>query len=104
MAHTFALPAVLTAETVAAAQAQLLQRLRTLPAGAVLAVDASQVQTFDSACLAMLLACRRAAQVQQQSVVVQTWASSLQSLAKVYGVLPLLDPLATAAESVAELA
>ena len=91
-----ALPAVLTALTVAAAQSQLQQQMRALPAGAQIVLDASGVQSFDSAGLALLLACRRAALQHQQSLCVQGWTSSLQSLAQVYGVMPLLDPTCAA--------
>ena len=91
MSHTIALPSVLTAETVVAAQAQLLQNMQALPQGADIVLDASGVQSFDSAGLALLLACLRAAHARQQSLRVQGWAPSLQSLAQVYGVMPLLD-------------
>lgn len=92
MSHSIALPSVLTAETVVAAQAQLLQSMQALPQGAGVVLDASGVQSFDSAGLALLLACRRTAQARQQSLRVQGWTASLQSLAQVYGVMPLLDP------------
>ena len=92
MSHTIALPAVLTAETALTVQAGLLRSMQALPAGAAIALDAADVQSFDSAGLALLLACRRAAQVQQQTLRVQGWTPSLQSLAQVYGVLPLLAP------------
>lgn len=94
MQTAIALPPVLTADTVVAAQSDLRQRMRELPPGAAVVLDASGVQSFDSAGLALLLACRRAAQARQQSVSVQGWTSSLQSLALVYGVMPLLDPAA----------
>lgn len=87
-----ALPAVLTADTALVAQAALLRSMQTQPAGAEIALDASGVQSFDSAGLALLLACRRAAQTRKQSLRVQGWTPSLQSLAQVYGVMPLLDP------------
>ena len=96
MQHTMALPAVLTADTVVAAQAPLLQRVAVLSAGATVVLDAEGVQSFDSAGLALLLACRRAAQQQQKSLQVKGWTPSLQSLAQVYGVMPLLDPEAPA--------
>lgn len=97
MSHTIALPAVLTADAIAAgAQAQLLKSMLALPQGAEIALDASGVQSFDSAGFALLLACRRAALAQKKSVRVQGWTSSLQSLALVYGVMPLLDPASAA--------
>ena len=94
MSFTIALPAVLTSTTAQAAQAQLQQSMRAQPQGSVLVLDASGVQSFDSAGLALLLDCRRFAQQHQQSVRVQGWTHSLQALARVYGVLPLLDPAA----------
>lgn len=97
MSHTIALPAELTAASVLSAKAGLLRSMQALPAGANIALDASGVQSFDSAGLALLLACRRAAQVQQQTLSVQGWTASLQSLAQVYGVMPLLDPEASTA-------
>ena len=99
MSHTIALPAVLTADTVAAIRTQLLQTMQAQPSGAALALDASGVQSFDSAGLALLLA-RRAAQKRQQSLRVLGWTDSLRSLAQVYGVMPLLDPEAATAAAV----
>lgn len=101
MTHTLALPAVLTAPTVRAAQQQLRQGLQALPQAAHVVLDASGVQAFDSAGLALLLECRRTAQAQQQSLHVQGWTPSLQSLAQVYGVMPLLDPDAAAVDAAA---
>lgn len=92
MPHTIALPAVLTTDGVAAAQTQLLQAMRAVPQGGGIVLDASGVQSFDSAGLALLLACRRHAHQHQQTLCVQGWTASLQSLAQVYGVMPLLDP------------
>lgn len=97
MSHTIALPAELTAATVLPVKVGLLRSMQALPAGAAIALDAAGVQSFDSAGLALLLACRRAAQSRQQSLRVQGWTASLQSLAQVYGVMPLLDPEASPA-------
>ncbi|WP_284335147.1 lipid asymmetry maintenance protein MlaB [Comamonas sp. NoAH] len=92
MQQTIALPSVLTTQAVVTARADMMVRMQGIPSGATIALDASAVQSFDSAGLALLLACRRAAQARQQSLHVQGWTPSLQSLAQVYGVLPLLDP------------
>ena len=92
MQHTIALPAVMTADAVVPAQAGLLHCMKLLPNGAQVVLDASGVQSFDSAGLALLLACRRAAHQHGQTLTVQGWTASLQSLAQVYGVMPLLDP------------
>lgn len=94
MSFSIALPAVLTSETVMAARTQLQQSMRAQPQGTLLELDASGVQSFDSAGLALLLDCRRFAQQHQQTITVQGWTRSLQSLAQVYGVMPLLDPAA----------
>jgi len=83
---------VLTTETVPAAQAQLWQAMRAVPEATEIVLDAAGVQSFDSAGLALLLACRRMAHQHQQTLRVQGWTASLQSLAQVYGVMPLLDP------------
>jgi phospholipid transport system transporter-binding protein len=91
MSHTIALAPVLTADTVVVAQTQLLHSMQAQPQGAHIVLDASGVQSFDSAGLALLLACLRAAHARQQSLRVQGWTGSLQSLAQVYGVMPLLD-------------
>lgn len=97
MSHTITLPAELTAASVLPAKAGLLRSMQALPAGAVIALDASGVQSFDSAGLALLLACRRSANERQQTLTVHGWTPSLQSLAQVYGVMPLLDPQASPA-------
>ena len=92
MSSTIALPSVLTAEAVAASQAQLLRQVQAAPTGGQVVLDASAVQSFDSAGLALLLACRRTAAAQGANLQVQGWPSSLLALAQVYGVLPLLAP------------
>lgn len=89
-----ALPAVMTAETALRHQTQLLQSMQALPAGQAVVLDASGVQRFDSAGLALLLACRRAALAQGRSLTVVQWPASLLALAQMYGILPLLDPQA----------
>ena len=86
------LPAVMTAETALRSQAQLLHSMQALPAGQAVVLNASGVQTFDSAGLALLLACRRAALAQGRQLTVVQWPASLQALAQMYGILPLLDP------------
>ena len=92
MRSTIALPSVLTAEAVTAAQPQLLRQVREAAQSNAVVLDASAVQSFDSAGLALLLACRRAVQAQGASLQVTGWPASLQALAQVYGVLPLLAP------------
>ena len=87
---TFALPATLDAASVPGLQTTLLRDVAQSQGDVVL--DASTVQRFDSAGLALLLACRRAAQARGQALQVQAWPPGLQALARVYGVLGLLDP------------
>jgi phospholipid transport system transporter-binding protein len=91
------LPAVLTTDAVGPAQAALRRSMAALPAGAAVVLDARGVQTFDSAGLALLLACRREALAQGRTLQLQGASGSLRDLAQMYGVLPLLDPAAVAA-------
>ena len=72
-----------------------LQRLRPLVTGhadSQVVVDASAVKVFDSAALAVLLACRRAAQEAGKQLVVEGLPKGLQSMAALYGVDGLLMP------------
>ena len=103
MPHTLTLPDELTADTVIAAQQLLAQAIAAAPAKAAIVLDAAQVRSFDSACLAMLLECRRLAQSTHKTLAVSVWTPSLQSLAKMYGVLHLLDPTAVETDVVLEL-
>lgn len=93
------LPARLTADRVLAEQAALLRLIQQALSGSakVVCLDARAVQAFDSAGLALLLSCRRQAQAAGALVQVQGWPPGLLALARVYGVLPLLDPEADAA-------
>jgi phospholipid transport system transporter-binding protein len=49
-------------------------------------VDASQLQEFDSAALAVLLACQRAAQAQSKTLALCHAPPKLMALARLYGV------------------
>lgn len=72
-----------------------LQRLRPLVTGhadSQVVVDASAVKVFDSAALAVLLACRRAAQEVGKQLIVSGLPKGLQSMATLYGVDNLLLP------------
>lgn len=55
-------------------------------------LDASAVKVFDSAALAVLLGCRRAAQEVGKQLIVQGLPKGLQSMAALYGVDGLLMP------------
>ncbi|MEX8191842.1 STAS domain-containing protein [Comamonas guangdongensis] len=76
---------------------ECLLRLRPLVAGhsaQQVPVDASAVKVFDSSALAVLLACRRAAQEAGKQLVVSGLPKGLQSMAALYGVDGLLLPAA----------
>ena len=91
MSSTIALPSVLNADVAVQAQAQLRQQIQALRQGTPVVLDAAAVQSFDSAGLALLLACRRVALARGGCLQVQGWPASLRALAQVYGVMPLLD-------------
>ena len=89
------IPETLTLDGAAAVLADLA---RALPAeaGATATVDASGLQRFDSAALAVLLACRRLAQAAGKGFAVHAAPPKLAELARLYGLDALL-PLAAAA-------
>lgn len=84
------LPAELTHQQGRAAQAMLIQTIRAQRAGDVV-LDGSQLVRFDSTALAVVLACRRAAQAQARAFAVRQLPHHLQELATLYGVQELLD-------------
>lgn len=69
-----------------------LRPLVTGHADAQVVLDASAVKVFDSAALAVLLGCRRAAQEVGKQLIVQGLPKGLQSMAALYGVDGLLMP------------
>ena len=78
---------------------ECLLRLRpqvTAFAAAQVPVNASALKVFDSAALAVLLACRRAALEAGKQLVVEGLPKGLQSMAVLYGVDGLLTPPAAA--------
>ena len=83
------LPATLTAHEARATLGLLTQTLRSEPEGGVV-VDASALQHFDSAALAVLLECQRQAQALGRAFAVQQAPAKLAALAKLYGVDVLL--------------
>ena len=83
------LPATVTMQEARNASAMLAQALRREPDGPVL-VDASGLQQFDTAILAVLLECQRQAQSWGKSFAVRHAPPKLSSLAKLYGVDSLL--------------
>lgn len=91
--NTIALPETLDTQHAIAIQTALCRQLDDTPHADsnYYTLDASGVRHFDSAGLALLLACRRHAQAQGRQLHVQAWPPGLLALAKVYGVFELLD-------------
>jgi phospholipid transport system transporter-binding protein len=91
-----ALPAVLTTHEATAWLAQWRKAVAgasggaKVGTGAVLTLDASALQRFDTAALAVLLDCRRHAQSLGKTLAVSGLAPRLQDLARLYGVEALL--------------
>ena len=83
----FALPAVLTQAQANACVADFGAHLQ---AGGGASIDASALQQFDSAALAVLLACRRLVHQRGQSLQVVGLSTRLEALARLYGVHDLL--------------
>ena len=96
------LPAVLTQSEAAGALRMLTQAMRQAAGGlaragaqaaapgAPVVVDASALEAFDSAALAVLLACRREAQAAGLGFAVRGLPERLRVLAGLYGVQELL--------------
>ncbi len=85
------LPATLTALEARATLRMLAQAMTAEPEGGVV-VDASALQEFDSAALAVLLDCQRQAQAWGRPFSVRQAPAKLAALAKLYGVDVLLAP------------
>jgi phospholipid transport system transporter-binding protein len=87
------LPATLTMKEARDALGMLTQALKREPEGDVV-IDASGLQQFDSAVLAVLLECQRVAQAWGKGFGVRHAPHQLTALAKLYGVdvLMRLDP------------
>jgi phospholipid transport system transporter-binding protein len=82
------LPQHLTIDSAAAA----LDTLRDAAAGpGALLIDASALEVFDSAALALLLQARRMAQAKGRALQVRGAPPKLRQLAQLYGVAELLD-------------
>jgi phospholipid transport system transporter-binding protein len=89
------LPQTLTLE-VAAAALEVLKAQPSATAGEAFTIDASALQVFDTAALAVLLQARRLAQSRGQAWRVLGAPPKLAQLAQLYGVAELLG-LASAA-------
>lgn len=83
------LPASVTAREANDTQQLLTQALKSEPQGTVV-VDASNLQQFDSAALAVLLGCQRAARAWGKPFAVRNAPPKLTALAHLYGVDVLL--------------
>ena len=83
------LPATLTAVEARTTLRMLAQALTAEPDSGVL-IDASALQEFDSAALAVLLECQRQAQAWGRPFAVRQAPAKLAALAKLYGVDALL--------------
>ena len=83
------LPATITFAEASATQRLLAQALKNEPASGVV-VDASNLQHFDSAALAVLLECRRSAQAFGRPFGVRNPPPKLAALARLYGVEELV--------------
>lgn len=84
------LPADLTRNQASACLQMLVQGLRAL-ADAVVVVDASALQRFDSSALAVLLELRRESQAQGKSLRIRALPQRLRDLGDVYGIAELLS-------------
>lgn len=83
------LPAKLTNQEARDALAMLSQALKREPEADVI-IDASSLQQFDSAAIAVLLECQRQAQAWGKGFAVRHTPPHLASLAKLYGVDELM--------------
>jgi phospholipid transport system transporter-binding protein len=86
------LPATLTMNEARDALAMLSQALRREPESETdVVIDASSLQHFDTAALAVLLECKRLAQAWGKGFSVRHTPAKLAALAKLYGVVELMQ-------------
>ncbi len=85
------LPATVTAKEANDTRRLLLQALKGEPQAEVV-IDASNLQHFDSAALAVLLECQRAAEGFGKPFALRNAPPKLAALARLYGVDALLMP------------
>ena len=83
------LPATVTAREANDTRRLLVQALRS-ESGTTVMVDASNLQQFDSAALAVLRECERAAAADGKTVSLRNAPEKLTALARLYGVDTLL--------------
>lgn len=80
--------------TINSAKATLEEGLRAIEAGQT-EIDLVQLTTVDSAAVATLLAWKRAAQARHQALVFHNIPPTLISIATLYGVVEILEPVAS---------
>ena len=85
-----ALPTELTQAQAADCLKALASGVRASP-GRTVPLDAAPLQRFDSAALAVLLACQREAGALGKHLLIQGMPDHLHDLAKLYGIAQLLD-------------
>jgi len=85
------LPARITVREASAAVRTLSSALAGQPAGAVVEVDASGLQQFDSSALAVLIDLHRQAAAGGRSLHIDGLPQRLDELARVYGVADLVS-------------
>jgi phospholipid transport system transporter-binding protein len=83
------LPITLSAQEAVATRASLTQQITTVAEHAVV-IDASALQYFDSAALAVLLECQRTAHGAGKTFETRHASTKLAALAKLYGINELL--------------
>lgn len=86
-----ALPERLTHREAAAVLTRLQGELSAQPAGAAVVFDATPMQQYDTSALVVLIDLQRRARAEGRRCVLHAVPARLQQLAKVYGVLELLD-------------
>ena len=84
------LPADLTRSQASACLQMLVQGLKAVTDAAVVVVDASALERFDSSALAVLLELRRESQAQGKSLRIRALPQRLRDLGTVYGIAELL--------------
>lgn len=88
----FELPAQLTNKEATATLSALQAALGAGgAAGEVFEIDAARLERFDTSALAVILAARRAAETGGRRVRLVNMPAQMQGLARLYGVLPLVD-------------
>jgi phospholipid transport system transporter-binding protein len=86
------MPETLLHEHAPACLAQWAAQCKTV-ASSVVSVDASALMAFDSSALAALLGLRREVLAQGGTLHISGMTSRLRELARLYGVLDLLEPV-----------